>query len=110
MQVFTESIQQNLRFYGAFANTEKLIIKLVSAGANRQIMHEKIRLHSMAAWASIQAGRPIVLSDLICTDTEITFFIPSEEVKRLLESEPETGIAPQTSLLLAKRIREILKK
>jgi len=110
MQVFGEAIQQNLRFYGAFANTEKLIIKLVQAGANRQTMHEKIRLHTMAAWASIQTGRPIVLSDLICSDTEITDLIPNDEIKRLLESEAETGIAPQTSLLIAKRIRELLRK
>ena len=44
--------------YGPFAATERVLMALVRAGADRQHMHERLRQHSLKAWESIKAGRP----------------------------------------------------
>ena len=45
---------RTMQAYGPFAATERLLMALVKAGADRQVMHERIREHSLAAWAAGQ--------------------------------------------------------
>ena len=47
-------IKQNLETYGPFAATEKLLMLLVKAGADRQKMHGVIREHALKAWSDVQ--------------------------------------------------------
>jgi adenylosuccinate lyase len=49
---------------------------LVKAGADRQVMHEYLREHSLTAWAEVQAGRPNMLAELISHDPEINIYLP----------------------------------
>src|SRR5262249_54378437 len=50
LAIDTVAVQRNLDRYGTFAATERLLMELVKAGADRQKMHHVLRDHSMAAW------------------------------------------------------------
>ena len=91
----------NLAAYGAFAATERLLMELVRAGADRQAMHERIRSHSLAAWQAIQAGQPSPLSAFLSADPAILAFLPAEQVAALLDASAYVGDAPQRARELA---------
>ena len=72
LQVNETAIQRNLEVYAPFAAVERVLMALVKAGADRQVMHEYLREHSMTAWGAIQSGNPNPLAELISHDPEIT--------------------------------------
>jgi adenylosuccinate lyase len=47
LQVNREMIARNLQVYGTFSAVERLLMALAKAGADRQDMHERLRVHSM---------------------------------------------------------------
>ncbi len=67
----TEPSARNLATYGIFAATERVLMELVRAGADRQAMHERIRRHSLAAWQALQAGGPNPLLALLTADPAV---------------------------------------
>ena len=79
---------------------------LVKAGADRQVMHERIRSHSMQAWETIRQGADNPLADDLCRDAEITVYLPEQEIRTLMTSYPYPGDAPQRARRLAKAIEE----
>ena len=99
------AVARNLAVYGAFAATERLLMELVRAGADRQAMHERIRSHSLDAWQAIQAGRPNPLLTLLTADPAVLAFLPAEQVAVLLDASRYVGDAPQRALQLAALIR-----
>src|SRR5258706_6910383 len=50
----TSATARNLERYGTFAATERLLMELVKAGADRQKMHGVLRDHSMVAWEAVR--------------------------------------------------------
>ncbi len=56
LRVDEEAIARTLGTYGTFAASERLLMELVKTGADRQVMHEVIRSHSMAAWDTVKGG------------------------------------------------------
>jgi adenylosuccinate lyase len=98
-------VARNLAAYGAFAATERLLMELVRAGADRQAMHERIRSHSLAAWQAIQAGRPNPLPALLAADPAVLAFLPAEGVAALLDACGYVGDAPQRAREMAALIR-----
>ncbi|MFV1949689.1 MAG: adenylosuccinate lyase [Anaerolineales bacterium] len=74
-------IKQNLENYGPFAATEKLLMLLVKAGADRQKMHGLIRGHSLLSWSAIQKGEPNPLVDLLIEDQEIQVYLSAEQIR-----------------------------
>jgi adenylosuccinate lyase len=107
-----EGVARNLALYGTFAATERLLMELVKAGADRQSMHELIRRHSMAAWDELQkdpcCSNPLV--DQLSTDPAVFTFLPAERVRALLDAGGYVGDAPQRALKMAKIIRETLAR
>ena len=103
------AIAANLERYGVFAATERLLMELGKAGADRQAMHEQIRLHSMAAWEEVRAGRPNPLAARLADDPKIARYLPREQILALLDASGYLGDAPQRARRLAERIREALK-
>jgi adenylosuccinate lyase len=99
---------RNLAVYGPFAATERLLMELVKAGADRQAMHERIRQHSLAAWDAIERGEPNPLLDRLTADRVILGFLPAERVRALLDAHDYVGDAPQRARELAVMIRERL--
>jgi adenylosuccinate lyase len=101
------AVADKLEVYGTFAATERLLMELVKAGADRQAMHEVIRQHSLAAWDSVQrdtsAGNP--LPDLLSSDPAVLEFLEAEQVRTLLDAKGYVGDAPQRAREMASQIR-----
>ncbi|MEA3344828.1 MAG: adenylosuccinate lyase [Chloroflexota bacterium] len=103
-----EVVARNLKAYGAFAATERLLMELVKAGANRQAMHEVIREHSMAAWDAVQRGEPNPLAESLADDEQVLAFLPSDHVRELLDAGGYVGDAPQRCAEFLKRLRAVI--
>ncbi len=101
-------VARNLAAFGVFAATERLLMELVRAGADRQAMHELIRSHSMAAWTSIRAGEANPLAQRLACDPTVLSYLPREQVESLLDASGYVGDAPNRALAMAHRIREAL--
>jgi adenylosuccinate lyase len=95
-----DRMAQNLAAYGPFAATEPLLMALVRAGADRQVMHEVIREHSLPAWEAVRRGEPNPLAALLAADERITACLPADRVRALMTVEGYVGDA-------ARRAREV---
>ena len=101
-------ISRNLAEYAPFANTERLLMALVKAGADRQEMHERLRLLTLRAWEDIQAGRPGGLLEKVLQDEGIAKVLGAEEITMLIGSLGYTGLAAQRARDMARKIIEIV--
>jgi len=108
LQVNQEAIQRNLQVYAPFAALERVLMALVKAGADRQVMHEYLRQHSLTAWAEVQAGKPNMLDEFISHDPEITRFVPADQLCRLMDVSGYLGDAPQRARQMAEMVRNSL--
>ncbi len=104
------AITRNLVLWGTFAATERLLMELVRAGADRQQMHEVLREHSMAAWEAIRRGEPNPLVDLLTADERITAWVSPDRVRVLMDVAGYVGDAPQRARALAAEIRRRLER
>lgn len=107
LQIDRSGVEKNFQTYAPFAATERLLMALVTAGADRQAMHEVIREHALAAWAEVSAGRPNPLADRLCADARITAVMPADAARARLEARAYTGDAAQRARLLARRLRAL---
>jgi len=87
--VIARRIEQELPFMA----TEALLMAGVKAGGDRQQLHERIRLHSMAAVQAIKAGQPNDLLTRIATDP--AFGSVQGEISGLLAPARFAGRAPE---------------
>lgn len=92
--VYPKVIRARLMRELPFMATENIMMKAVKKGGNRQELHEKIRVHSVAAGAVIkEQGGENDLVDRIAADP--AFMITKEEIEEMLVPENFTGRAPQ---------------
>jgi adenylosuccinate lyase len=103
LRVDGAQIARNMRAYGPFAATERLLMAVVRAGADRQEMHERIRQHSLAAWVALSAGEPNPLIDMLCADPEITRYVAAAGVRAVLDAGAYVGDAPPRARAIADR-------
>jgi len=108
LTIHDETVARNLDTYGTFAATERLLMELVLAGADRQEMHERIRVHSLAAWEAIQHGEPNPLAGRLAADLALLAYLPAGQVRALLDAGDYVGDAPERARALAKAIRAAL--
>ena len=99
-----------MEVYGTFAATERLLMELARAGADRQAMHEVIRQHSLAAWDTIQGDTSEAnpLPDLLASDSAILGYLSAEQVRALLDATHYVGDAPQRAREMATQIRQAI--
>jgi adenylosuccinate lyase len=109
LQLDETAMNHNLSTYGPFAATERVLMALVKAGADRQDMHEHIRSHSMRAWESLRHGSANPLADDLSKDAEILEYLPEQEIRTLMASFSYIGDAPQRARRMAKAIEESIK-
>jgi adenylosuccinate lyase len=101
-------VTRNLVIFGAFAAVERVLMALVQAGADRQVMHERLRSHSMQAWARVMADGSNPLCEMLSADGEITRYIPGDRIRALMDAERYVGDAPERARRLAAEIRRTL--
>jgi adenylosuccinate lyase len=103
-------VNRNLAIYGVFAATERLLMELVKAGADRQAMHEVIRRHCLDAWDALQQ-RPFSenpLADQLAAEPAVLDHLPAERVRDLLSAGDYVGDAPLRAREMAARIRQVV--
>ncbi len=104
LKVNTAQIARNMRTYGVFAATERLLMALVKAGADRQQIHEAIRQHAMRAWEAVSAGAPNPLVDDLCADAQLTRFLNPAAMRALLHVDAYTGDAAARAKTFAEHV------
>jgi adenylosuccinate lyase len=105
LRVVAPALQRNLDVYGPFASTERLLMALGKAGADRQAMHEILRQHALAAWDAVQKGEANPLIQRLAQDASLTQYLSTNEIVNLLKAEDYLGDAPQRAMQLAQKIR-----
>jgi adenylosuccinate lyase len=108
LQVNENAIKNNLETYAPFAAVERVLMALGKAGADRQVMHEYLREHSLTAWSAVQSGNRNPLTELISHDPEIIHYLPVDELCHLMNASDYLGDAPQRARQLADTIRNRL--
>jgi adenylosuccinate lyase len=104
LRVDEAAIARNMSIYGPFAATERVLMALVKAGADRQAMHERVRIHAMKAWETLRQGEENPLVSLLCQDAELTEYLTENEIRRLMDARTHVGDAPVRARGLAKVI------
>ncbi len=106
LTVWPGPTQRNLRDYGLFAATERVLLAAVKAGGDRQQLHEIIREHSLVAWGAVQNGEPNPLAERLVADARLTQHVNGAEVMALLDATNHVGDAPERARSMAGRMRE----
>lgn len=107
--VYPKVIEQRLRKELPFMATENIMMDAVKKrGADRQALHERIRVHSMAASKVVkEEGGENDLLQRIAADE--AFGVTLEELEAILQPEKYTGRAKeQTEEFLANEVKEAL--
>jgi len=103
-----QAMAANIEFYGPFAASERILMALVSAGANRQEAHEWIRQASIQAWEVVRTGGDNPLGKLLAGDERITEFLALDQIASLMEGSDYLGTSADRARILAQQIGEIL--
>jgi adenylosuccinate lyase len=109
LQINQTNIERNLAIYAPFASTERLLMALVQAGANRQEMHERLRKYAILAWETIQLGRSNPLKKYVIEDTIFNNFLSNDQIDIIFNIDGYVGIAPARAHQLAELIRSKIK-
>lgn len=108
LRVYPEVIKKNLNEELPFMATENILMHCVKAGGDRQLLHEAIRSHSVAAGLAIkQEGRSNDLLDRIAADPE--FNLSRADIDSIISESCFTGIAQQQTEAYLAEVREVLE-
>ena len=105
-----ERISFNLNQYASFAASESIILEAVKNGADRQEMHESLRINSMIAWTDIQNGKKNPMMQLLLKDRLVSKYLNKDQLEKLTEVETHIGDAPERAKKLVEIIRVIPTK
>lgn len=108
LQIDEAAAARNLSRYAPFAATERVLMALVKAGADRQEMHEHLRKASMAAWQEIGAGDDNPLETYLASDPVIQGYLQESELHELMDASHYLGDAPQRARQLADTIHDVV--
>ena len=100
--VYPKVIEQHLRRELPFMATENIMMDAAKRGADRQELHEHVRVHSMAASKVIKEER--IANDPI-------FGVTLDELKGIVDPHKYVGRAPrQTEIFLHDVVKPILDR
>ena len=109
LQVNEKALQRNLATYAPFAATERVLMALAKAGADRQEIHARLRDHALFAWSAVQAGEPNPLVERVVSDPELLAFLPREELLEKMDTASYLGDAPVRARALVKDIQDAIE-
>lgn len=107
LQVDERATARTLAQLGPFAAIERVLMAAASAGADRQKMHERLRVLSMEAWTAVEKGEDNPLSELVSADEELARYVAPDLSRHLLtEPEAHVGDAAKRARAVARRAQE----
>ncbi|MDC7244242.1 MAG: adenylosuccinate lyase [Pleomorphochaeta sp.] len=108
MNIHTTAIERNMKTYGIFAASERLLMELGRNGANRQEMHEVIREHSLKAWKEVQEGKENTLMHDLINDKVILKYVSRDKAIELLNADEYIGDASLRTQMVIDEASKIL--
>ena len=81
---------------------------LGKAGADRQVMHERLRAHALVAWDSVQQGLDNPLPGQLIADAELLQYLGPDGLKKLMQVDQYMGDAVLRARHLVTAIRSYL--
>jgi adenylosuccinate lyase len=108
LQVNNQQISRNLAAYGPFAALERVLMALGKAGADRQVMHERLRGHALVAWDSVQQGLDNPLLGQLITDAELLHYLGADNLTKLMQVDQYLGDAVPRARHLVTAIKSYL--
>ena len=108
--VYPKVLEQHLRRELPFMATENIMMDAAKRGADRQELHEHVRVHSMAASKVIkEEGGENDLLERIAGDP--IFGVTLEELKGIVDPHKYVGRAPrQTEIFLKETVQPVLER
>jgi adenylosuccinate lyase len=110
LRVNEQGIRRNMDIYGPFASIERVLMAVCKAGADRQEMHERLRIHSLAAWEAVENGLHNPLMSRIRSDQEILKYIGEKDIPRLMDASSHVGDAAKRARAYISFVRTELDK
>lgn len=108
--VNARAIEEDLRRFGPWAGLERVLMKLVERGMDRQEAHERLRAHSQGAWRAVMEGRGNPLPDLLKGDAEISKRLSPEEIEELLDAKGYVGDCAERCLDFLSHLEGVLRR
>lgn len=108
MVIDRPAVERNLATFGPFAATERVLMALVRAGADRQEGHEWIRQVSLQAWEQMGREGQNPLLDLLLSRPEIGQFLSESQIREAMNVEHHLGTAGERAWQFAQTVRQTL--
>lgn len=93
LEIFKKQIDNNLKIHGPFAGLEAVLLETVKRGADRQEMHEILRVHSLQAYKEMQQTGENPLRQFLSQERKITKYLSVAEIEKLMDPKKHTGLA-----------------
>jgi adenylosuccinate lyase len=102
------AVRRNLEKYGVFSASERVLMRAVKAGGDRQELHEVIREHSLRAWEALRNGEVNPLPQLLAADKRIANLLQADVILSLMDASAYTGDCEDRARVLVDQVRESL--
>lgn len=106
MVVNKKNIDKNLNLYGPFSALEAILLKSVKNGANRQEIHELLRMHSMKVYQEMQQSGKNDLFPNLKKDKKLLKYLNSNEIEKLADYKNHIGLASQKAAEFVQKIKQ----
>lgn len=103
------AIGATMAAYAPFACTERILMAMGKAGADRQETHERLRLHALDAWAAMRSLGSNPLFQRIAQDSFFVDRLGEEALAGLMDVQDYAGSAPARAKALAAQIRSLVE-
>ncbi|MCL1832671.1 MAG: adenylosuccinate lyase [Oscillospiraceae bacterium] len=112
MTVYPKTMKKHLDAELPFLASEHILMHCVKKGGDRQVLHERIRVHSLEAAKNVKTnGGKNDLIDRIKADTAFALLLWEDELKQMLNPEKYTGRARQQTQEFLLDVKEnVLRK
>lgn len=100
------AIRLTFEKYAPFACTERVLMAMAKAGADRQETHERLRRHALFAWAETKAGRENPLVSCLDSDEFFGRFVDRDGLALLMKADAYLGDSVERAKSFADTIKE----
>lgn len=105
-----DNIQRNLARYGHIIGSERVLMAMVKSGADRQVVHERLRELAMQARDAGQPDEAVAFTQLVTTDAMMLEYLEVAQLSELLDVRGYVGDAPIRALEFVKFVRGQFEK
>ncbi|MCX7027330.1 MAG: adenylosuccinate lyase [Spirochaetes bacterium] len=99
------AVKRTFARYAPFACTERVLMAMAKAGADRQETHERLRLHALASWEAIRRGEENPLVARMASDEFFSDRLGAGQIPALMDARAYLG----DSAARAKRFALVLR-